>query len=52
MDVATVVSTQATVAEPIVSPPIYVVPSTGISVIADVERSMMILFMSESGGLV
>jgi hypothetical protein len=50
--VAIVVSTQATVAEPIVSPPVYVVPSTGTSVTAEVLLRKTTLAASVVGGVV
>ena len=52
VEVATVVSTQPTVAPPIVSPPVYVMPSTGASVIALVERRITTASRSSFDGVV
>ena len=54
VEVATVLSTHATVAESIVSPPLYVVPSTGVVEVANgvVEARMTMLSRSFCGGVV
>ncbi len=50
--VAIAVSTHNTLAPPISSPLVYVVPSTGAVVIALVEARIRILVMSAAGGVV